>query len=179
VIGAYRGSNKERVEELTGIAEIGRLMLCKRLRWAAPVYGRHLPGLREVAEPIVREWVEEDVELRWMEGIRGMRNVHVRDLDIEKVEEWTDGSRMEGRAAAATRTRAKYLETMSTIADAEELGVSMAWEKCDVVALDSKGVMERILGLTHQQPRSWIEEKLVRQMIERPRTLMWVKATMG
>ena len=55
------------------------------------------------------------------------------DLDAHKVEEWTDGSRMEGRAAAATRTTAKYLAmgTMSTIADldAEALGVSLAWEK--------------------------------------------------
>ena len=64
VIGAYRGSNKRKVEELAGITEIGRLMLCKRIRWAASVYGRHLPELREVAEPIVREWVEEDAELR-------------------------------------------------------------------------------------------------------------------
>jgi len=44
----------------------------------------------------------------------------------------------------------------------------------DVVALDSKGVIQRIMGLTHQMPRSWIEERLARQMMERPRTLMWV-----
>jgi len=37
VIGAYRGSSGSRVEELTGIAEIGRLMLCRRIRWAASV----------------------------------------------------------------------------------------------------------------------------------------------
>jgi len=76
------------------------------------------------------------------------------------------------------RTKAKYLGTMSTIADAEALAVSIAWETCAVVALDSKGVVERIQGLTHNQPRSWIEERLVRQMIERPKTLMWVKAMM-
>jgi len=103
----------------------------------------------------------------------------MQDLDAERVEEWTDGSRMEGRAAAATRMRATYLGTMATVANAEELGVSMAWESCDVVALDSKGVIERILGLRHQQPRSWIEEKLARQMIERPRVLMWVKGHDG
>jgi len=51
---------------------------------------------------------------------------------------------MEGRAAAATRTEAQYLGTMATIAGAEALGVSLAWEKCDVVALDSKGVLQRI-----------------------------------
>jgi len=57
--------------------------------------------------------------------------------------------------------------------------VSLAWEESDVVALDSKGVIQRIQGLRALQPRSWIEERLVRQMIERPRTLMWVKGHDG
>jgi len=90
-------------------------MICKRIRWVASVYGRYLPELREVAEPILREWTE--------------------------VEEWTDGSRMGNRAAAATRTTAEYLGMVATLADAEALGVSLAWERCDVVALDSKGVI--------------------------------------
>ena len=55
----------------------------------------------------------------------------------------------------------------------------MAWEIHDVVALDSKGVIQRIQGLVHQMPRPWIEERLARQMIERPRTLMWVKGHNG
>jgi len=114
-----------------------------------------------------------------MEGVKGERSMRVEDLDIEKVEEWTDGSRMEGRAAAATRTRAAYLGTMATVADAESMGISIAWEDNDVVALDSKGVIQRIQGLAYQQPRSWIEERLVTQMIERPRTLMWVKGHDG
>jgi len=38
VIGAYRGSNMRKVEELTGIAEVERLTQCKRIRWAASVY---------------------------------------------------------------------------------------------------------------------------------------------
>jgi len=181
VIGAYRGSDNDKVEALTGISELGRLIMCKRIRWAASVYGRHLPELREVAEPILREWVEEDTELRWMEGVgrRGAREVRVMELEEERVEEWTDGSRMDGRTAAATRTKAAYLGTMATVADAEELGVSLAWEECDVVALDSWGVIQRIQGLAHQQPRSWIEEKLVTQMSIRPRTLMWVKGHSG
>jgi len=70
-----RADLMEGKEELTGIAELGRLMLCKRIRWAASVYGRHLPELRKIAEPILLEWVEEDAELRWMEGIRGERGV--------------------------------------------------------------------------------------------------------
>jgi len=180
VVGAYAGSNRGKVEELTGIGEIGRVMLCKRIRWAASVYGRHLPELSEIAEPIIREWVEEDAELRWMGGvIKGRREVQVVELEEGKVEEWTDGSRIEDRAAAATTRRAEYLGEMATVADAEELGVPIAWEEHDVVALDSKGVIQRIQGLRDLQPRSWIEERLARQMTERPRTLMWIKGHDG
>ena len=105
--------------------------------------------------------------------------MRVVELGEDKVEEWADGSRMEGRAAAATRTSAQYLGTMATIADVEALGVSLAWEQCDVVALDSKGVIQKIQGSEYQAPRSWIEERLASQMIERPRTLMWVKGHDG
>jgi len=179
VVGAYPGSSKEKVEALTGIGELGKIMKCKRIRWAASVYGRHLPELREIAEPILREEVEEDAELRWMgEEGAGERKGKVKEekLDEDRVEEWTDGSRMEGGTAT---TEARYLGTMATVADAEELGVSMGWEKHDVVALDSKGVIQRILALRDQKPRSWIEEKLVKQMVERKRTLMWVKGHSG
>jgi len=134
VVGACAGSNRGKVEELTGIGELGRVMLCKRIRWAASVYGRCLPELREIAEPTIREWVEEDAELRWMEGApKGRRRVQVAELEEGKVEEWTDGSRMDGRAAAATTRTAEYLGEMATVADAEELGVSIAWEEHDVV----------------------------------------------
>lgn len=83
-----------------------------------------------------------------MERCPRNRVVRVEDLDAEKVEEWTDGSRMEGRAAGATRTKAQYLGTMATITDAEAMGVSLAWETSNIVALDSQGVMQRIHGLT-------------------------------
>jgi len=75
--------------------------------------------------------------------------------------------------------RAEYLGTMGTVADAEELGVALAWEEHDIVALDSKGVIQRIQNLRDSQPRSWIEERLVQQMEDRPRTLMWVKGHNG
>ena len=115
-----------------------------------------------------------------MEGNgKGKRIVQVEELDAGKVQEWTDGSYMDNRAAAATRSRAEYLGTLATIADAEELGVSMAWEQHDTVALDSMGVIQRIQKLRDVQPRSWIEERLVQQMTERPRTLMWVKGHDG
>ena len=64
VVGAYAGSNGVKVEELTGISGLARMMMCKRIRWAASVYARHMPELREIAEPILREWIEEDTVLR-------------------------------------------------------------------------------------------------------------------
>jgi len=57
----------------------------------------------------------------------------------------------------------------------EEAGVALAWEECDVVALDSQGVIRRVINLQHQAPWSWIEAKLKAQIAERPRALMWVR----
>lgn len=145
------------------------------MRWAASVYGRHLPELREVAEPILREWIEVDSELRWMEGCPASREVQVEDLAIGRVEGWSDGSRMKRRAAGVMRAEAMYLGTMATIAGVEALGVPLAWQTCDVVALDSQGVIQRICGLKTQAPRSWVEERRARQMAERLMVLMWVK----
>ena len=54
------------------------------------------------------------------------------------------------------------------MADAEEVGVLLAWENSDVVALDSQGVIQRITNLKYTPPRSWIEEGLVARMRERP-----------
>jgi len=52
-------------------------------------------------------------------------------------------------------------------------------EDNSVVALDSQGAMQRIANLQYERPRSWIEEKLVQQMREKPRTLMWVRGHQG
>jgi len=41
---------------------------------------------------------------------------------------------------------------MATVADAEEVGVSMAWQYCDTVALDSLGVIRRIHELMYPPP---------------------------
>jgi len=135
-----------------------------------------------VAQPILREMLDEDTEMRWMGGRNpeGKARVEVRELVVEEVDEWTDGSRMEGRAAGATRDKGLYLGEWATVADAEEVGVMLAWEEGkEVVALDSRGVIQRIQNLQYDRPRSWIEEKLVEKMREKPRTLMWVKGHSG
>jgi len=179
-VGAYPGSRKDKVQGLAGLLDIGVIMHNKRIRWAASVMARHEPELRAIAEPILREVLEEDTQLRWRGGLEaGEKMVEAVDLECERVEEWTDGSRMEGRAAGATRTAGIYLGEWATVADAEEAGVMLAWENCSVVALDSQGVIQRILNLRYMPPRSWIEERLVKQMQERPRVLMWVKGHDG
>ena len=104
------------------------------------------------------------MELRWMGGVGAdRRQVRREDLREAGVEEWSDGSRMVGRAAGANRREGLYLGEWATVADAEEAGVMLSWESCDVVALDSQGVIQRIVNLQHEAPRSWIEERLVRR----------------
>jgi len=133
-----------------------------------------------VAEPILREVVEEDAEPRWIQGCgQGRGGGGSEGPSEDEVEEWSDSSRNEERAAGATRSKGMYLGTMATVADAEELGVMLAWEDADRVALDSQGVIQRIWNLQDVDPRSWSEEARKRQMQERPRVLMWVKSHDG
>ena len=66
MVGAYRGSNAAKVEELSGIMNLATAMRNKRIRWAASVYEMHLPELKEIAEVILREVIEEDTQLRWL-----------------------------------------------------------------------------------------------------------------
>jgi len=174
VVGAYPGSRKDKVQVLVGLDEIGTIMRNKRIRWAASVYARHIPELRAVAEPILQEVLGENVEMRWMQGNipRGGIKLQVKELAEEEVEEWTHGSRMEGKAAGATREKGLYLGEWATVADADEVGVLLGWEDKNVVALDSQGVIQRIQNLQYDKPRSWIEEELMRRMQDKPRTLM-------
>ena len=59
------------------------------------------------------------------------------------------------------------------------MGVLLAWENSNIVALDIQGVIQRIANLQYGRPRSWIEEGLVKKMQERQRTLMWVRGHQG
>ena len=100
VVGAYRGINAMKVEELTGIADLQRLMQNKRIRWAATIYGRHMLELRGKAEQILREFLEEDMVLTWRSrGDYGRREVQIEELDVDSVDEWTDGSRIGGQSS--------------------------------------------------------------------------------
>jgi len=88
VVGAYPGSRADKVQALVGLNEVGVIMSNKRIRWAASVYARHIPELREIAEPILRTALGEEVELRWMEGVKsGRRQIQIEELAEDRVEE--------------------------------------------------------------------------------------------
>jgi len=61
-VGAYQGSRVDKVQALVGLNDIALIMQNTRIRWVASVYARHLPELRKIAEPILRELLEEDVD---------------------------------------------------------------------------------------------------------------------
>ena len=79
----------------------------------------------------------------------------IRDLNLEEVEEYSDGSRVDRAAAAAISRRAEYLGMHGKVTDAEMLGVLLVLEdgsRC--VALDSQGALQRLEQLHTQAARS-------------------------
>ena len=82
-------------------------------------------------------------------------------MNLEAVEEYSDGSKLDGAAAAATYRLAEYLEMHATVTDAELVGVLLALEdRSHSVALDSQGAIQKLKQLYTQTARSWIEEQL-------------------
>lgn len=69
----------------------------------------------------------------------------IHDLEVKKVEEYADGSRLEEAAAAATSTRAEYLGMHATVTNAEMLGVLLALkDESSCIALDSQRAIQRL-----------------------------------
>ena len=130
VVGAWRGSNAGKIESLSGIDSLDEWFRKRRIRWAASVYGRHLTELRPIAEKILQQRYEGyKVQFRWMEHQLDMAEREpfvIRELNLQAVEEYSDGSRLDGAAAAATSRRAEYLGMHAMVTDAEMLGVLLA-----------------------------------------------------
>ena len=130
----------------------------RRIRWAASVYGRHLPILREIAEEILQPIFEtENVKWNWMGGTvaRNRRQeVVTKQWEEQAVMEYSDGSRMAGAATGATTQNTEYLGRYATVMDAG------------------------MVGITLSLPRSWVELDLLRAMTA-DCTLMWVKGHSG
>lgn len=116
------------------------------------VCARDLPILRPVAEELLAEVPDtEDIILQWPETppIRSRRHEVVeKELALEEVQEFSDGSRRDGAAAAANRREATYFGKYATVMDAELLGICLCWEKGQkTVALDSQGAIARAIQL--------------------------------
>lgn len=146
-------------------------------------YGRHLPDLKGIAQKILNERYEGyGVRFQWMEADVPLRSRHefkVIEYCEEMEKEYSDGSRLEGAAAAATTKEAVYLGQHSTVTDAEIMGVQIALKTGhNCVALDSQTAIMRMQQLYTGPPRSWIELELLKGM-QRGCTLMWVKGHSG
>ena len=91
VIGAWQGSNAQKVEALSGIDNLDKWFRKCKIRWAASVYGRHRPELRLVAEKILQQRYEgHNVQVRWMKRQLDMaerKHFTIPKLNIEVVEE--------------------------------------------------------------------------------------------
>ena len=70
-----------RVEVLSGVGDLDTIIYNKRVRWAASVYCRKLPILREEAGRILREVLDPEAQLRWVEGVAGLP-VEVEVVDL-------------------------------------------------------------------------------------------------
>ena len=160
ITGGWRGSSRERLADIAGIAELREAMKRQRIRWAASIYERGVEELKEVAEKILKRYLEEDTVLRWPEG-SGER---VRQLEVVEPAEiteggaYTDGSRIGGHTAAATITQAIFLARYATVMDAELLAIAMGWEIGDAAITDSQAAIGRIQNMQLESPKGWIEE---------------------
>ena len=91
------------------------------------MFRRHLTELRLITEKILQQRYEgHNVQFRWMEhqlNVAKRKPFIVRGLNLAVVEEYSDRSRLDGAAAAATTRRAEYLGMYATVTDAEMIGV--------------------------------------------------------
>ena len=159
VVGTWQGSNAERVAELSGIDQVELIFPKRKMRWAASVYGRHLPALRGVAQAILNGRYEGyGVEFRWLEEDLPWKSRHefrVTEYCEEEEKEYSDSSRLEQAAAAARTKEAEYLGQYAIVTDAEILGVKIALTAGHrVIALDSQVAISRMQQLFTELPRS-------------------------
>ena len=181
----YKGSSENKIEDITGIGKLEALTRIKRVRWAASVYARNEPELRPRAERILREELggEEDVTLIWIGDKEGGPEVQRGEGCQPKGTGYTDGSRINGQAAAATAEDSIFLGSLATVMDAELLGIAGAWEEgYTKVKSDSQAAIKRCQNLASgvQEIRSWIDERVVRARNRRGGpNVEWVKGHSG
>ena len=174
MVGAWQGSNAGKIEALSGIDNLDAWFRKCKIRCAVLVYGRYLPELRHVAEKILQQWYEGyNVQFKWMKrqlNLAEKKPFTIRDLNLEVVEEYSDGSRLDGAAAAATSRRAVYLGMHASVTDSAMVEVLLALEdESRCVALDSQGAIQKLEQLYTHRPDcglrnscSWQTKNVVR-----------------
>ena len=148
------------------------------------MYGRHLPVLKNVAERILRQAYEGhgNIQWQWMTEeipLSQRQEMTIREWDIAQTQEYSDGSRLGGAAAAGTTRDTQYLELHATVMDAEMLAICMALTSgSKTIALDSQVAISRASQLYTEPARSWIELQMQKAALAGS-TLMWVKGHSG
>lgn len=125
---------------MTGIDDLETQMLVCKIRWAASVYARDMPTLRQRAERILWEYLPEDVGM--VGAVERLELVTV--VEDTMGAEFSDRSRRDGHTAAATTRQSWHLGTRETVMDAEILGIVMGWKGAEKVATDSQGAIGSI-----------------------------------
>ena len=153
----FKGSSRQKIEDIVGITRLEELTHRKRVRWAASVYSREEPELRPMAERILKEELGDEVVFRFLAGGGGggpalkegiMETGTYEEGVGQTTTGFTDGSRMEGHTAAATAENGIWLGALATVMDAEMLGIAGAWEEgYRVVASDSQAAVRRCMNL--------------------------------
>ena len=177
------GSSVEKVCALSGVDEVAMSSWKKRIRWAASVYGRCLPILKDKAQEILDQAYDtHGVQWRWMTEVCPLtdrQEIRVQEWCPIQTGEYTDGSRIDEAAAGATTKTAEYQGQHATVMDAEMLGISLALESnLTNIAPDSQAAITRTVQLYTEPARSWIELR-IEKACRTGCTVMWVKGHSG
>lgn len=152
---------------LSGVEDLGEVFKRKKIRWAASVYGRCLPILRDLAQDILNDTYDtHNIQWCWMDNpcpLVEREQVRVKEWRMEDTKEYSDGSRVENAAAGAMTRTAEYLGHHATVMDAEMLGITLILESNRRnIALDSQAAITRTTQLYVEPARSWIELRIQR-----------------
>ena len=172
-MGAWSGSSVEKVELLSGVEDLRQVMRKRRIRWAASIYARNLPVLRETAEKILHPIFEiENVAWNWVNGMvdrKERQQVSMIEWEEQVEMEYSDGSRVAGTVAGATTQNAEYLGRYATVIDTEMNEIALSLEAGNYrVALDSQGAITRTMQLYVDPARPWIEHRIQQAMQRMP-----------
>ena len=91
----------------------------------------------------------------------------------------TNGSRTQGRTAAATITDFWYLGKYVTVMDAAVPAIAMGWKQGDTVVTNSQAAIARTTELRSPSPKPWIKELATRETGQAKKELLWIQGHSG